>query len=165
VGATGRTTAGRPRGGPIGPLRPVPALVLLGLALLVAVALFWAGGQGRTTTATVAGTPPSSAASDGFTALADRSLQAKARFVLASVDATGQAPKGYVGGRQFMNDTRGGTASLPRRDARGRPVGYHEFDVNPYRQGVNRGPERLVVGSDGSAFCTGDHYVTWTRLR
>jgi ribonuclease T1 len=156
-------------------MRQASALVLVVLAVLVAMGLFWAGGLGRTTTGAVTaaqrsgpahgvGAPTRTAASTRAAA-ADRSLLAKAKLVLASVDATGQAPKGYVGGRQFMNDTRGGTASLPRSDAAGRPVAYHEYDVNPYRQGVNRGPQRLAVGSDGSAVCTGDHYVTWTRLR
>ena len=95
----------------------------------------------------------------------DAGVRAKARSVLDVVDATGRPPKGYVGGRQFLNDGRGGTAALPRRDAAGRALTYHEYDVNPYRQGVDRGPERLVVGSDGSAFWTADHYDTWQRLR
>ncbi len=100
-------------------------------------------------------TPPPSSAS----------ARTKARYVLAVVDATGEAPSGYVGGRQFMNDERGGTTALPRRDRGGRAVTYHEYDVNPRRSGVNRGPQRLVVGSDGSAYLTADHYVTWERLR
>ena len=165
-------------------IRPAAALALLGLAVLVGLALFWAGAG--TSGSTPAPTSPSnvSAASRSASAAGsgtgsgsgarrtptpavppDASLRAKAEQVLAEVDATGRPPQGYVGGRQFMNDGRGGTSPLPRTDPRGRPVSYHEYDVNPYREGVNRGPQRLVVGSDGSAFCTGDHYVTWSRLR
>jgi guanyl-specific ribonuclease Sa len=158
------------------PTRPAVALALLGLAVLVGLALFWAGaGASGSTSAPAASssaTPSTAPASNpasnpGSKAAqpADAPLRAKAERVLAEVDATGRPPKGYVGGRQFMNDGRGGTAPLPPADARGRPVSYHEYDVNPYREGVNRGPQRLVVGSDGSAFCTGDHYVTWSRLR
>jgi hypothetical protein len=157
-------------------MRPASALVLLGVAVLVAVGLFWTGGFGgggstatvaraTTVTATIGGRTTVTVDGAGRIAPTERSLQAKARLVLGSVDATGQAPKGYVGGRPFMNDARGGTASLPRRAPDGRSINYHEYDVNPYRQGVNRGPQRLVVGFDGSAFYTGDHYVTWTRLR
>ena len=93
------------------------------------------------------------------------SVETKARYVLSVLDATGRPPSGYVGGRQFMNDGRGGTSALPRQDGAGRALTYHEYDVNPKLNGVNRGPERLVVGSDRSAFWTADHYVTWTRLR
>jgi guanyl-specific ribonuclease Sa len=91
--------------------------------------------------------------------------RARAEAVLALVEATGKAPPGYVGGRQFMNDGRGGTTALPRAGSDGRLVVYHEYDVNPYVRGVDRGPQRLVVGQDGSAYYTGDHYRTWTRLR
>ncbi len=42
---------------------------------------------------------------------------------------------------------------------------YHEYDVNPRRSGVNRGPQRLVVGDDGSAWYTADHYESWVRIR
>jgi guanyl-specific ribonuclease Sa len=109
---------------------------------------------------TVSGQPPSAQPPS-----AGAPVRAKALYVLGVVDATGQAPQGYVGGRQFLNDSRGGTTLLPRRDAAGAAVTYHEYDVNPRRPGVNRGPQRLVVGSDGSAWVTADHYVTWSRLR
>jgi len=104
---------------------------------------------------TRAGSPPGSGAS----------ARVKALYVLSVVDATGSAPSGYVGGRQFMNDTRGGTTALPHQDGSGRVITYHEYDVNPHVSGVNRGPQRLVIGSDGSAWDTADHYVTWERLR
>jgi len=29
--------------------------------------------------------------------------------------------------------------------------------VNPFKRGVNRGPERLLLGTDGSAYFTGSH--------
>jgi len=121
------------------------AAVLLVAFALVAVLLWWL--QGRSAPAV------------------DDSLQTKARHVIEVVDATGRSPDGYLGGRQFMNDERGGTTPLPRRGADGRVIVYHEYDVNPRHQGVDRGPQRLVMGSDGSAYVTPDHYVTWERLR
>jgi guanyl-specific ribonuclease Sa len=92
-------------------------------------------------------------------------VPAKVLDVLRVVDETGQPPRGYVGGRQFFNDGRGGTSLLPRRSPSGAAVQYHEYDVNPRRSGVNRGPQRLVVGDDGSAYYTPDHYETWVRIR
>jgi len=173
TGASGRP--GLPAGGPA-------RWALVGAVVLVLVVGWWlrgAGGSAPTAApgptasrvATGAGSSAGSSAASSVGVVAPApggaptGVQAKARAVLQVVDATGRAPTGYVGGRQFMNDGRGGTAALPRRGADGRAVIYHEYDVNPYRTGVDRGPERLVVGSDRSAFCTADHYVTWQRLR
>lgn len=88
-------------------------------------------------------------------------VPAKVARVLAHVDEHGEAPEGYQGGRGFVNAER----HLPQTDRRGRRIRYREWDVNPLRAGVNRGPERLVTGSDGSAWYTADHYNHFTRLR
>ncbi|MGP4101049.1 ribonuclease domain-containing protein [Nonomuraea sp. KM90] len=77
----------------------------------------------------------------------------------------GTPPPGYRGGRTFENDGRGGGEILPRTDADGNAITYEEWDVNPYTRGVNRGEERLVTGSDGSAYYTSNHYETFTRFR
>jgi len=173
---------------PVPPLSPRSAWARLGVAaavVVLALALWWlngaagSGGAGPAGPAGAVASGAPSSPSSGVTPAAgaastravasprsgDTGVRAKAQAVLDVVDATGRPPKGYVGGRQFLNDGRGGTAALPRRDAAGRALTYHEYDVNPYRQGVDRGPERLVVGSDGSAFWTADHYDTWQRLR
>jgi len=128
-----------------------------------------AGGSSLTSTAAL--TPPSTTGPVGSSkggaarAAVDPQLAAKALKVLQAVDGTGKPPKGYQGGRAFQNDGRGGTALLPRRQLGGGVVTYLEYDVNPYRPGVNRGPQRLVLGSDRSAYVTGDHYVSWWQLR
>jgi YD repeat-containing protein len=76
----------------------------------------------------------------------------------------GAARPGYAGGRTFSNDGRGGGQVLPRQDASGRPITYREYDVNPRTPGVNRGGERVVIGSDGSRYWTDDHYTTFTSF-
>ncbi|WP_425552676.1 ribonuclease domain-containing protein [Kribbella alba] len=38
-------------------------------------------------------------------------------------------------------------------------------DVNPKVKGVDRGSERLVTGSDGSAWYTTDHYQSFFPVR
>jgi guanyl-specific ribonuclease Sa len=63
-----------------------------------------------------------------------------------------------------MNDGRGGGQVLPGTDANGTSVTYREWDVNPYT-GANRGAERLVTGSDRSAWYTNDHYNSFVRIR
>ncbi|WP_227984173.1 ribonuclease domain-containing protein [Nocardia spumae] len=84
---------------------------------------------------------------------------------LAEIDAgrwpgSANAP-GTKGGDQWMN--RAGT--LPKTDAGGRTISYQEWDVNPKKPGQSRDAERIVTGSDGTAYYTGDHYKTFTRMR
>jgi RHS repeat-associated protein len=81
----------------------------------------------------------------------------KAWTVLNRIDAKGAPLPGYKGGSVFKNSQ----GRLPEIDG----VTYREWDVNPYVKGVNRGAERLVTGSDGSAYFTGDHYDTFLMFR
>jgi guanyl-specific ribonuclease Sa len=76
----------------------------------------------------------------------------------------GRAPDGYQGGRTFKNDGRRKQEVLPKIDSSGNPIVYKEYDVNPRQPGVNRGSERIVVGSDGNAYYTSDHYISFTRI-
>jgi guanyl-specific ribonuclease Sa len=89
----------------------------------------------------------------------------KAALVLKTIDETGRAPAGYEGGRRFLNLGREDEQALPRVDAQGNAIQYQEWDVNPHVVGRNRGAERLVTGSDRSAFYTSDHYRTFVRIR
>jgi guanyl-specific ribonuclease Sa len=68
---------------------------------------------------------------------------------------------GYEGGRTFGNYEH----RLPANDKSGKRVKYREWDVNPHRAGVNRGVERLITGSDDTAWYTDDHYETFKQLR
>ncbi|MCE9533567.1 MAG: dienelactone hydrolase family protein [Planctomycetes bacterium] len=81
--------------------------------------------------------------------------------VLKFVDDNGDAPDGFEGGRNFLNIEK----HLPLNDDKGRRLKYREWDVNPLRKGVNRGAERLVTGTDGSAYYTDDHYKSFKKIR
>ncbi len=72
-----------------------------------------------------------------------------------------KAPKGYVGGREFLNRER----KLPRITKTGQRIRYREWDVNEKKQGKNRGRERLVTGDDESAWYTKDHYNTFISIK
>jgi dienelactone hydrolase len=85
----------------------------------------------------------------------------KALTVLKYVDEHDEAMPNFEGGRTFLNVER----LLPGTDAQGRRIKYREWDVNPHRQGVNRGVERLITGSDGSAYYTDDHYRSFKKIR
>ena len=84
----------------------------------------------------------------------------KAWNVLARVNAKGSPMPGYKGGSVFEN----AAGRLPGVDGAGNPISYREWDVNPYTKGVDRGPERVVTGSDGSAYFTGDHYDSFLQF-
>jgi guanyl-specific ribonuclease Sa len=85
----------------------------------------------------------------------------QARLVLRFVRAHGEAPAGIQGGRTFGNYER----RLPQRDESGQAIRYQEWDLWPKVRGRNRGAERLVTGSDGRAWYTGDHYRTFQEVR
>src|SRR5581483_2407535 len=104
---------------------------------------------------------PVKAAAKPTAAAPSKGVPEKALTVLRHVDERGEAPPGYEGGRTFLNLEK----QLPQTDAQGRKIKYREWDVNPLRPGVNRGGERLVTGSDGSAYYTGDHYKTFKTIR
>ena len=136
--------------------RIAPALLACVAIAIAIVAGACAGEPGATTGARPSATPAASLNLGG--------AEQKVLAVLDVVDRTGQVPAGYRGGGQFMNDGRDGGQVLPRTDTRGSPIAYREWDVNPYT-GANRGTERLVTGSDGSAWYTNDHYNSFVRIR
>jgi guanyl-specific ribonuclease Sa len=88
----------------------------------------------------------------------------RARDTLRHVRETGSAPAGQVGGRVFQNEGRQGGRVLPRETSDGTPISYKEYDIHPHVRGVNRGAERIVVGSDGRAWYTNDHYMSFIQL-
>jgi len=47
---------------------------------------------------------------------------------------------------------------------RGRQSPTKEYDRYPYTPGVRRGPDRIVIGSDGSRYFTSDHYETFVKF-
>ncbi|WP_216917316.1 ribonuclease domain-containing protein [Nocardia noduli] len=156
-------------------MRLLSALVALAVVALVAVLAGRGGETGGTdstakttavtslspTTTRAAASPVASPAAPARVA----GVPERAYETLVEIDAgrwpdSANAP-GTKGGEQWMN--RGG--DLPRTDADGRAVTYREWDVNPKQRNRSRDAERIVTGSDGSAWYTGDHYTTFTRMR
>ncbi|MFD0375803.1 ribonuclease domain-containing protein [Streptomyces sp. NPDC127112] len=88
----------------------------------------------------------------------------RARRTLELIDA-GQWPPNDGSG------TRGGTTwpnrdgALPRTDAEGNPVQYQEWDVNRKQPGQARDPERIVTGSNGTAWYSADLFRTFEQMR
>ncbi|WP_280330121.1 ribonuclease domain-containing protein [Nocardia wallacei] len=74
-------------------------------------------------------------------------------------DAAGA--EGTKGGGTWSNRE----GQLPANDGSGNRIEYQEWDVNPKQPGRSRDAERIVTGSDGSAWYTGDHYRSFTRMR
>ena len=71
----------------------------------------------------------------------------------------GNPPDGFKGGKLYKNKPLNGEELLPDGTK------YKEYDVHPYQKGIPRGPERIVIGEDGSVWYTQDHYQTFTRIK
>jgi guanyl-specific ribonuclease Sa len=67
--------------------------------------------------------------------------------------------------KPFANDGRAGTTLLPTQDAAGNPIDYTEHTVNPRPPLGKLDGQRILIGSDGSAWYTGDHFFTFTGIR
>lgn len=72
-----------------------------------------------------------------------------------------KAPSRYVGGRIFENREQ----RLNLYDSKGDRIQYREWDVHPKTKGENRGAERLITGSDHTAYYTFDHYQTFIKIK
>ncbi|HRI00943.1 MAG TPA: ribonuclease domain-containing protein [Saprospiraceae bacterium] len=81
--------------------------------------------------------------------------------ILEFIDEHGVAPEGYVGGRRFQNREK----RLSQTDDNGDKILYQEWDVHEKIEGQNRGAERLVTGSNHSAYYTKDHYKNFIKIR
>jgi hypothetical protein len=67
----------------------------------------------------------------------------------------GAAMKGWQGGGKFANDGRDGGEILDQTDADGNPITYREYEIWPSVPGQNRRTERVVIGTDKSAYYYG----------
>lgn len=89
------------------------------------------------------------------------SIPQKVYVVLNYILEHHHAMDGYVGGRVFTNREK----IVPQFDAKGNPITYQEWDVNPKIEGQNRGTERILTGSDGRNWYTDDHYKTFKEIK
>lgn len=123
-----------------------------------------------TSSATTSSAPTSTASGAAAETMAPRGvtpvpIPPQAYDTLEEIDNGGwpdsaNAP-GTKGGLTWQN--RGG--DLPRTEPGGNKITYQEWDVNPKQRGQGRDAERIVTGSDGSAWYTGDHYTSFIRMR
>jgi len=117
----------------------------------------------------VDGEGPASPGEPGGGGAGEPPIPQNVRDTLNQIDAgnwpgSANAP-GTRGGSGFRNVTPDGQHPLPTTDASGKPITYQEWDVNPRAPGQDRDTERIVTGSDGSAWYTTDHYHTFHRIR
>ncbi|MEU1985290.1 ribonuclease domain-containing protein [Nocardia sp. NPDC019395] len=89
----------------------------------------------------------------------------RAYVTLAEIDAGRWPDSANAPGTKGGIDFRNREGRLPATDGSGKKIAYQEWDVNPKKAGRSRDAERIVTGSDGSAWYTGDHYDTFTRMR
>lgn len=112
------------------------------------------GTASRGTASRAATTPPGAAAS----------VPAQVTKTLSLIDAGAWPPNdssGTKGGTSFGNFE----GRLPKTTSSGKRITYTEWDVNRREAGRSRDAERIVTGSDGSAWYTADHYNTFVQIR
>jgi guanyl-specific ribonuclease Sa len=95
---------------------------------------------------------------------ANPAVPANVLTMLSYISATGDAVFGGQGGGDFRNDGRGGGQVLPQTTPQGSPIQYREWDVNPAPTG-KRDAERVITGTDGSAYYTSDHYTSLIKIK
>ncbi|EGD55016.1 ribonuclease domain-containing protein [Gordonia neofelifaecis] len=155
--------------------RRVIASALAVVALLAVLAFTWwidgrdSPDDASSAPTTTASTPlvETNAVAPGEATVAANADQAPTRVTatLAKIDS-GRWPEaanapGTHGGDTFRNNER----KLPVKTDAGRRITYKEWDVNPKKPNRGRDAERIVTGSDGSAWYTLDHYRTFVEIR
>jgi len=91
----------------------------------------------------------------------------EAHEILDEIDKSGTTPQGVRGPtEEFLNDGRNGSALLPTVDADGNPITYREWCGSSNMGGDPAAVrDRIVTGSDGSAYYSPDHYKTFYFMR
>ena len=132
------------------------------LLLLVLASLTWCLRQrsGVTTTPPKTETSSGSSRSAQPTSTTPSNVPSYVLDVLRYVRENGKAPSGYEGGRTFENREK----RLPLRATDGARIRYQEWDVRAKVRSQNRGAERLVTGSNASAYYTKDHYRNFLQI-
>ncbi len=146
---------------PISMKRPSPQKQLLAKLIIVGalLAVAWFVWHRQQQTQQIVQTPTPTQTSPGIPQAGAQAPE----YVLETLQfirRNGQAPDGYVGGREFQNKEK----HLPAKGADNKKIRYSEWDVHPKVKGQNRGPERLVTGSDHSAYYSKDHYKTFLKI-
>jgi len=137
----------------------LPIAIVLALAAAAAPEILGLAGP-EAATAGGDAAPEEAAAGAGGARIPFGPGTEKAWSVLDRALGKGSPFPGFKGGSIFKNLE----GQLPALDSGGNPMNYTEWDVNPFIKGVNRGPERVVIGGDGSAYYTGDHYETFLQF-
>lgn len=106
------------------------------------------------------GAPPATSVAGRVVGVPDRAYQTLIEIDAGRWPSSADAP-GTKGGDQWMN--RGG--SLPTSDSSGKAITYREWDADPKKPGQARDAQRIITGSDGSAYYTGDRYKSFIRMR
>ncbi|MCC3769525.1 DUF6531 domain-containing protein [Streptomyces sp. UNOC14_S4] len=79
------------------------------------------------------------------------------------VEAQGAGPQlmGPSLPQRFSNSAKNGAYKLPEYDSAGNPIRYLEWGTVQSAKNPKWGGERIVTGSDGSAYYTANHYQTY----
>jgi guanyl-specific ribonuclease Sa len=142
--------------------RPSPQKQLLARLLIIAalIAVAWFVWHRQQKVAESNTNNPTTQTSQGNSQSNPAQVPAYVLETLQYIRRNGHSPDDFVGGREFQNKEK----HLPAKDSQNKRIRYSEWDVHPKVKGQNRGPERLVTGSDHSAYFSRDHYKTFLKI-
>lgn len=130
------------------------------VALLAGVALLFGGAACSSGGSTGGGSGSQTSVSADAHSAPKRVTDTLAHIDAGDWPGAAHAP-GTHGGDPFGNREK----RLPATDSAGKKITYAEWDVNAKKKGQGRDAERIITGSDGSAWYTLDHYSHFTRIR
>jgi ribonuclease T1 len=90
----------------------------------------------------------------------DNNIPRAAYVALLYYDLYQQAPPSFNGIKIFYSKKSG----LPEIDQTGKPIDYIESDIYPAIPKINRGTQRIVVGNNGAAYYTPNHYKSFVEI-
>jgi ribonuclease T1 len=93
-------------------------------------------------------------------ACSENNIPRAAYMALLYYDLYKQAPPSFNGIKKFYGDR----SPLPKQDQAGNPIAYIESDIYPVIPKINRGAQRIVVGENGTAYYTPNHYQSFVEI-
>ena len=138
----------------------ITALGVLAIVVLCGIAWLASGTTSDDATDTSSGSATTAGNTSASSTIPDHVLTTLALIDAGDWPEAANAP-GTRGGTVFRNNER----NLAVATASGTRITYREWDVNAKKPGQGRDAERIVTGSDGSAWYTDEHYRSFGQIR
>ena len=90
----------------------------------------------------------------------DNNIPRAAYTVLLYYQLYKEVPPGFNRIKRFHPEQ----SALPEKDQNGKPIDYIESDIFPIIPHLDRGNQRIIIGNDGAAYFTTNHYQSVIQI-